>query len=220
MPSILYVAERESPSFQAARLSADVVCAGDSLTGWNNFGAVTDWLYRTYPDFLQQRCEPLGWTIANGGIAGEVSPNGVGQVRDYLNLFPNARYFVVGYGTNDLGMCPEIERTSPRIIENLDGMARAIRDGGKQPILLTVPYVNESLFPRSVAEELRRMRDYHNDKLRAYCRDNQVPLVDITSKLCNEHFADELHPNEEGARLIAQEVFRVLTNVRQAQGRQ
>ena len=68
--------------------------------------------------------------VANGGIAGEVSPNGLGQVRDYLELFPNARYFVVGYGTNDLGMWPEVERTSPRIIENLDRMVRAIRRAG------------------------------------------------------------------------------------------
>ncbi len=36
MPSILYVAERGKPAFQTARLSADVVCAGDSITGWNN----------------------------------------------------------------------------------------------------------------------------------------------------------------------------------------
>ena len=119
MTSILYVADRGMPSFQTAPLSVDIVCAGDSITGWNNFGGVRDWPYRTYPEFLQRFCDPLGLTIANGGIAGEVSPNGLGQVRDYLDLFPNARYFVVGYGTNDLGMWPQVERTSPRIIENL-----------------------------------------------------------------------------------------------------
>ncbi|MGA8349755.1 MAG: hypothetical protein WB773_18350, partial [Isosphaeraceae bacterium] len=92
MTSILYVADRGMPSFQAARLSVDVVCAGDSITGWNNFGVVRDWPYRNYPEVLQRFCDPLGLTIANGGIAGEVSPNGLGQVRDYLDLFPNARY--------------------------------------------------------------------------------------------------------------------------------
>ena len=133
-------------------------------------------------------------TIANGGIAGEISENGVWQVRDYLGLFPNARFFVVGYGTNDLGMWSDVERTSPMIIGNLDQMVRAIRDGGRQPILLNVPYANESMFPRRVAEELHANRDYHNDRLRAYCLENQVPLVDIASKLRDEHFADELHP--------------------------
>ena len=41
---------------------------------------------------------------ANGGIAGEVSPNGLSQVENCLGFFSNTWYFVVGYGTNDLGM--------------------------------------------------------------------------------------------------------------------
>jgi len=218
MPPALYVAQRGTQSFQTARLSADVVCAGDSITGWNNFGDVRDWPYRTYPEFLQPLCEPLGLSIANGGIAGEVSPNGVGQVQDYLGLFPNARYFVVGYGTNDLGMWPDVERTSSRIIENLDQMVRAIRDGGRQPILLNVLYANESMFPRRISEDLHRMRDYHNERLTGYCLKDQIPLVDIASKLRDEHFGDELHPNDEGAQVIATEVFRVLSEVWSSQG--
>ena len=214
MTSVVYIADRRMPPFQTDSQSADVVCAGDSITGWNNFGGVRDWPYRTYPEFLQGLCESLGLRIANGGIAGEVSPNGVGQVRDYLGLFPNARYFVVGYGTNDLGMWPEVERTSPQIIENLHRMVRAIRDGGRQAILLNVPYANESMFPRRVAEDLHRMRDYHNERLTAHCLENHVPLVDIASRLGDEHFADELHPNDEGAQVIATEVFRVLREVR------
>ena len=135
-------------------------------------------------------------------------------VRDYLGLFPNARYFVVGYGTNDLGMWPEVERTSPQIIENFHRMVRAIWDSGRQPILLNVPYANESMFPQRVAEELHRMRDYHNEHLTAHYLENHIPLVDIASKLRDEHFADELHPNDEGAQVIATEVFRVLSEVR------
>ena len=212
---VLYLADRDSPSFEAGRTLIDVVCAGDSITGWNNFGAVADWPYRTYPEFLQRLCEPLGLVVANGGIAGEISGNGLGQVRDYLGLFPNARYCVVGYGTNDLGMWPQVEGTSPRIIENLDGMVRAIRDGGRYPILLNVPYANESMFPRRVAEDLHRNRDYHNDRLRAYCREDRVPLVEIASALRDEHFGDELHPNGDGAQLIAEAVFRMLAEVRQ-----
>ena len=54
MPSVLYLADRNSSAFEASRNSIDVVCVGDSITGWNNFGAVTEWPYRTYPEFLQQ----------------------------------------------------------------------------------------------------------------------------------------------------------------------
>jgi lysophospholipase L1-like esterase len=198
------------PFFQTARLSVDVVCAGDSITGWNNFGVVRDWPYRTYPEFLQRLCEPLGLTIANGGIAGEISENGVWQVQDYLGLFPNARHFIVGYGTNDLGMWPEVEETSPMIVQNLDRMVQAMQEARRQPVLLNVPYANESMFPRRIAQDLHANRDFHNDGLRAYCLEHQVPLVDIASTLRDEHFADELHPNDEGAQVIAQEVFRSL----------
>jgi lysophospholipase L1-like esterase len=148
--------------------------------------------------------------LANGGIAGEISQNGLGQVRDYLDLFPNARAFLVSFGTNDLGIWPEVERTSPRIIENLDRIVTAIRDSGRSTILLNLPNANGSLFLPHVAEEMRRMREYHNDRLAAYCEGARVPLVDICSKLRDQHFADELHPNEEGARIIAGEVFRAL----------
>jgi lysophospholipase L1-like esterase len=110
-------------------------------------------------------------------------------------------------------MSPEVERTSPMIIGNLDQMARAIRGDGKQPILLNVPYANESMFPRRIAEKLHAIRDYHNNGLKAYCLENHVPLVDIASKLRDEHLADELHPNDEGAHVVAQEVFRVLSEV-------
>jgi lysophospholipase L1-like esterase len=217
MTTAVYLADRKSPSFQAGRSSVDVVCAGDSITGWNNFGGVADWPYRTYPEFLQWLCESPGLTVADCGIAGEVSPNGIGQVRDYLDLFPNARYFVVGYGTNDLGMWPQVERTSPRIIENLDRMVRAIREGGRQTMLLNVPHANESMFPPSVARDLHRIRDYHNETLTVFCLKSRIPLVEIASKLRDEHFADELHPNEAGAQVIAEEVFRVLAEVRQGE---
>ncbi len=135
MASVVYVAERGRPSFQTDRLSADVVCAGDSITGWNNFGVVRDWPYRTYPEVLQRLCEPLGLSIANVGIAGEISPSGLGQVQ-------------------------------------------------------------------------HRMRDYHNERLAGYCMENQVPLVDVASKLRDGHFGDELHPNVEGAQVFATAVYR------------
>ena len=44
------------------------------------------------------------------------------------------------------------------------------------------------------------MRDYHNERLTECCLENEVPLVDIASKLRDEHFGDELHPNDEGRR--------------------
>ena len=215
-PDVLSVADRHSEAFDRQRLAVDVVCAGDSLTGWNNFGPAAYWPYPIYPQFLQEMCQPLGLRLANGGIAGEISQNGIGQVQDYLELFPNARYFIIGYGTNDLGTWPDTVRTSKRIIENLGQMVQAVTDRGKRPVLFNVPYANEAMFPPRIVEELHAKRDYHNARLKEYCVGASIPLADICSRLRDEHFADELHPNGAGAKIIAEEVFVVLRRVHAA----
>ena len=210
---VVNVANTDHPSFEQDRLAVDVVCAGDSITGWNNFGATDIWPYSTYPQFLQTLTEPPGLQIANGGIAGEVSENGLGHVRRYLEMFPNSRYFIIGFGTNDLGTWPDLEATSRRIIDNLASMVQTVRERRKLPILFNVPYANESMFSPHIAREAHEKRDYHNDCLRRFCSENSIPLADICSCLRDDHFGDALHPNEAGARIIAEQIFTVLDSV-------
>jgi lysophospholipase L1-like esterase len=205
---MLYVVERGTSAFEAARTAVDIVCAGDSLTGWNNYGSVQYWPYPTYPLFLQESCAPL--RVANGGIAGEISDNGPQQIRDYLDLFPNARFFILGMGTNDLGTWPDTESASRRIIDNLDRMAQMVLERGKQPILFNVPHVNERAFSPRMAMEIHDKRDYHNPRLKAFCDEHGIPLADICGLLRDEHFGDELHPNGRGAKIIAEAVIQVL----------
>ena len=207
---VLYVVERDTAAFEAARTTVDIVCAGDSLTGWNNSGPVHYWPYPTYPQFLQELCVPLGLRVANGGIAGEISDNGPQQVRDYLDLFPNARFFIIGMGTNDLGTWPDTEDASRRVIGNLDRMVQAVNERGKRPILFNVPHVNERMFPPRMAREVHGKRDFHNPRLEAFCGEHGIRLADICSLLHEEHFGDELHPNGRGAKIIAEAVFQVL----------
>ncbi|HUT11053.1 MAG TPA: SGNH/GDSL hydrolase family protein [Thermoguttaceae bacterium] len=209
----LYLVDRGTPTFDQTRATIDVVCAGDSITGWNNFDPTDSWPYPTYPQFLQAHCRELGLTVSDCGIAGEVSQNGVGQVRDYLDLFPNSRYFIIGFGTNDLGTWPDTERTSRRILENLVLMIEAVRVKGRQPILFNVPYANEAMFSPRIASGLHAKRDYHNARLKDYCEQHGIPLADVCSHLRDEHFGDELHPSEAGATIIAAEVFKVLSTV-------
>lgn len=193
--------------------TVDVVCAGDSLTGWNNYGPSQYWPFPTYPRFLQKKCEPLGLQIADGGIAGEISDNGPGHVRRYLELSPDSRYFIIGFGTNDLGTWPDLERTSQRIIKNLDIMVQAVWSANEKPIMFNVPNVNEAMFPPPLVADCRQKRDYHNDKLSTYCAQNELPLADIRSHLHDRHIGDSLHPNEAGAKVIADVVFEVLSEV-------
>ena len=207
---VVYVVERDTAVFEANRTAVDIVCAGDSLTGWNNHGPVGDWPYATYPEFLQELCAPLGLRVANGGIAGEISDKGPQQVRDYLELFPHARFFVIGMGTNDLGTWPDTEAASQRIIGNLAQMVQSVSERGKRPILFNVPYVNERVFPPHMRTEIHGKRNYHNPRLKTLCEEYSIPLADICSLLRDDHFGDALHPNSRGAKIIAQAVFQSL----------
>jgi gamma-glutamylcyclotransferase (GGCT)/AIG2-like uncharacterized protein YtfP/lysophospholipase L1-like esterase len=213
---VVYLADLNRSFFDQDRLAVDVVCAGDSLTGWNNFGPPYLWPYRTYPHFLQHLWEPSGLRIADGGIAGELSENGLGHVERYLDVFPNSRYFIIGFGTNDLGTWPDLESTSRRIIENLGMIVQAVRAEGKQPVLLNVPYAHEGMFPSHIARDTHEKRNYHNDRLGEFCLENSIPLADICSHLRDDCLGDELHPNEAGAKIIAEQVFGVLASIRPA----
>ena len=39
---------------------------------------------------------------------------------------------------------------------------------------------------------------------------HRIPLADICSRLRDEHFGDELHPDDAGAKIIAEEVYKKL----------
>ncbi len=190
----------------------DIVCVGDSLTGYNNFGE--PWPLLTYPDFLQEmlRSDGSPLTIINGGQAGERSDRALTFTEWYLRLFPGSIHFIIGFGTNDLSRLDEDEakELTPRIIDNLDAAIRLARQAGKKIMAFNVPHLNSTLFGKGTIARSRRIREYHNDNLAAYCAANQVPLADICSMLKDEHFADGLHPNEAGARLMAEVVHAVL----------
>ena len=93
----------------------------------------------------------------------------------------------------------------------MDFIVKAVGEHGKQPILFNVPYVRESMFPPHVAAAAHADRDCHNGRLAEYCRSEMVPLADICSVLADDHFGDPVHPNEQGARQIAETVFEVLS---------
>lgn len=186
---------------------ADIICIGDSITGWSQY-ALEERPYPTYPQFLQELLPNL--TIANVGIAGAYSEEGIRHVQDAVERFPTARYFVIGYGTNDLGLSEDLEQTSRNIISNLEEMITLVRSQGIIPLLMNIPNVNESLVPPCQRAELCLKRDYHNQQLAKFCSRQNLVLADICSHLKAEDFADVLHPNETGAQKIAQVVHQIL----------
>jgi len=87
------------------------------------------------------------------------------------------------------------------------------KEKGIAPVLINVPYVNETLFPGYQRGELRRKREHHNQRLAEFCQCRKIPLADICSRLKDEDFADALHPNKQGAKRIAEAVYQILNPI-------
>lgn len=214
-PSLLYLSDINDPKFEQRRKTIDIVCIGDSITGWNNIRLENltppTGPFTTYPYFLQEKL--LDLKVADYGIAGEYSRNGLMHTKKCLELFPNSKYFIIGFGTNDLGerFSPNLlELTSQRIITNLNQMVNEALIREKQPILINIPNLGKLEFTEEIMQITRKQRIYHNQKLKEYCDKRNIPLADICSVLKDEHFADGLHPNEQGAKLIAGEVYKLI----------
>ncbi len=89
-------------------------------------------------------------------------------------------------------------------------MDQMVVDRGKRPVLFNVPHANEAMFPPRMAMEIHAKRDYHNPRLTTFCDEHGIPLADICSLLRDERLGDNLHPNDRGAKIIAEAVFQVL----------
>lgn len=227
---ILYTVARKYESaerFDKLKKDIDIVCAGDSLTGWNNhLTHPTIWPFPTYPKFLQDILNENDADLhtVNAGIAGATSNAGLFAVMSCLEQFENAQVYIIGFGANDLGQGtltefdksigltekdiykPSLKETTEKAIENIDIMVESILAEGKKPILINVPNVNESVCPPERIPELRAKRDHYNKQVADYFA-GKAHIVNIRSKLKDEHFGDSVHTTEEGAKIIAEAVF-------------
>jgi len=206
---ILYTSdETHSPArFKSLKDNVSIVCIGDSITGWNNYGSIQTWPFKTYPEELQRILDQNNpaHQVLNAGMAGAVSSEGLSPLRRCLANYPNASKYIIGFGTNDLAQ-GDVELASARILKNLDSMIELVNQTAI-PLVMNVPSVNYPLFPPTAVPELKSKRKYHNERLKRFCQRKEIPLIDIISCLHDFHFGDYIHPNAKGAEIIAQRVF-------------
>lgn len=216
-PRTLFLAEeRFDPlRFEAEARMVEILCVGDSLTGWNNFGAPSTWPFRCYPEFLQAQLHEAGFPqrVANAGMAGEVSKNGPGALWHFLDLFPRARWVVIALGGNDFSWAADSGHTSQEVLANLDRMVAMVRQRGSTPLLFEVTPVGEGPFRSVVAGLTPAVIEAHNQALRRFGAENGVRLVPTGDRLRPELLGDGVHPTDEGARAVARAVFEALVEL-------
>lgn len=139
--------------------------------------------------------------VINGGVGGDRSDDGVKHIDAWLRGNPDARFWAIGYGSNDsAGDSADTERFR----QNLQTIIDRIRAAGHVPILARIPYATDgqhSTIPRfnAVVDDLRR-------------KNNLPPGPDLYAyfRAHSDQLRDGLHPDQKGIeamnRLWAQAV--------------
>jgi acyl-CoA thioesterase-1 len=182
-----------------------VIFLGDSLTA--GLGLPPD---LSFPSLIQQRMDASGlaFSVVNAGVSGDTSAGGLRRLEWALQGQP--RVLVVALGGNDglRGLEPEeLKKNLATIIER-----------GQQAGLVVILAGMEAP-PNNGPDYTARFRRVYPDLARTH----NVPLIPFLldgvagDPALNQ--ADGIHPNPEGARRVADTVWKVLEPALQAASR-
>ena len=187
-----------APVAATARIEARprVVFLGDSLTA--GLGLPAD---EAYPALIQRKIdeEHLGYEVVNAGVSGDTTAGGLRRLDWVLN--GDVRVLVVALGANDglRGLPPtEMKRNLSTIVATARKKRIAVVMAGME----APPNVG----PEYTASFRRVYRDI--------AKEQEVPLIPFllqdVAGVAALNQADGIHPNEEGARRVAEMVWPTL----------
>jgi lysophospholipase L1-like esterase len=160
-------------------------------------------------------------TIEADGEPGTKSNKGEARLGRSLNIARPA-YVLILYGTNDWNE-PDCREEFPcYTITALRSMVLQTRDAGAFPVVGTIPPVNPSYTDRDPEERndwVRRM----NELVRAMAKEERAAVAEIHGDFLKQSslpslFADYLHPNDAGYRVMASSFFAAITRPVSASG--
>jgi lysophospholipase L1-like esterase len=161
--------------------SGTVVCLGDSITAGG------------YPGYLGDMLSDRA--VVNAGRSGERSGGGDGRAGQVLSRY-DPEVLCVLYGINDLAA----DISAAIVISNLKSIWQTARDQNVRPIAATLTPVSGPY--AGLQESVNAL----NRDIRATAGQMDIPVADLASAFGSDSagfFPDGLHPNNEGARIIA-----------------
>jgi len=152
--------------------------------------------------------------VINDGVPGTKSNRGETRMGGSLSRHRPA-YVLILYGTNDWNEAECRSEFPCFTIDALHSMVAQARDRGAMPVVGTIPPVNPSFTDRGAEERndwVRRM----NDLVRAMARQERAPIAEVHGDFLKQSslpplFADYLHPNESGYRVMSRSFFDAVT---------
>ena len=175
-----------------------LIAFGDSLTA--GYGMETS---EAWPSRLQEMLDAGGfrYRVVNAGVSGETSAGGLRRLPWVLDRQPRAEVVVIALGGNDglRGVPPAAMAAS------LGGMVREAKEHGLRVLLAGVPS------PPELGADYQETFDR---VFRRVSEENRVPLLpsllEGVAGVRELNQPDRIHPNVEGARLLAENVMAAL----------
>jgi acyl-CoA thioesterase-1 len=140
--------------------------------------------------------------MINGGIGSELSTQGLARLPEALTINPDYRFFVLGYGTND------VNRGSTTTFQtNMQAMIDMVKAAGKIPIIPRIPYSADIGYTNTAP---------YNAVVDALVASNNLIAgpdlfahfmahpEEFTCPPCGGRATDMLHPNDTGLAAMNQ----------------
>ncbi len=195
----------------SAAIPIRVACIGNSIT----YGArITDRDTDSYPAVLGSLLGEA-YQVENFGLSGRTLSRDTGRPYVLEPRYQEALAYrpdivVIKLGTNDAQPRYQTGRESVRsTLNELIDSFLTVNPDARVYLCLPVPVFGSNDYtidPEQVADPICQW-------ITEVARQRELPLIDLYTALSGQeaHFPDRVHPNEAGARLIAEEVYRVLT---------
>ena len=185
----LTACDKPSPVFEKLSPDAVILAFGDSLTYGSGASQNAD-----YPTILSTLSSH---EIINAGIPGEISRDGLSRLPDLLDKY-QPELLILIHGGNDM-----IRRIPPQqISDNLKQMINEAKQRNIKVVMLGVPKLN--LFLLNSAELYQQVAD-----------EQKVPIdLETLPKILSTNTlkSDAIHPNNEGYRLMAENIYKLLVD--------
>lgn len=173
-----------------------IVAFGDSLSA--GYGAPAG---ASYPDFLQKEIDAAGlkYRVVNQGISGDTTSGGLARVGQATELKPYLVILELGGNDGLRGLPLTVTK------ENLDKMVTAFKGAGAKVVIagMTLPRNYGPDYIRGFEQIYPGLEKKHRVKRMKFLLEDVVMKKGLMQD-------DQIHPTEEGNKIVARNVFRVI----------
>jgi lysophospholipase L1-like esterase len=179
-----------------------VACVGDSITGGTQ-----------YPADLWMLLGSANYTVGNFGVGGSTAS--LDSWNPYINnsAFQDSKEFkpnivIIMLGTNDAN--PLIRRGNGSFVNDYVKLVMEFQELSSKPKIFIVK--PPPIFSNGTTPSAEYFKNNVIPQIEQVANQTNLPIIDVYSALANysEFFHDGVHPDEQGAKLIANEIYNTI----------